>query len=61
MDDELLAYFTGRDDGIAGKRNDEHTGHPATGADYRIGFIDGRIALFHIHSQLRRLLSEDAD
>ena len=61
MQDALEAYLSGRDDGIAGTRDNVRTQDPATGADYRIGFLDGRVALFHIHAEVRRWLAEEAD
>ncbi|MBU2665200.1 hypothetical protein KOI35_16985 [Actinoplanes bogorensis] len=58
MDDEILAYDTGRADGIAGRRDHLRAGHPATGADYRMGFLDGRIEVFHLLAAVRRIVDE---
>ena len=58
MDDELQAYDTGRADGIAGRRDAARAGHPATGADYRMGFLDGRIEVFHLLAAARRIVDE---
>ena len=59
MDDELFAYDTGRADGIAGHRDLLRAGHPSTGADYRVGFLDGRIEVFHLLAAVRRIVDED--
>ena len=59
MDDEFRAYEAGRADGIAGRRDDARTEHPRTGADYRIGFLDGRIEVFQMFAKVRKLKDED--
>ena len=59
MDAEFRAYQSGRADGIAGRRDDIRTEDPATGADYRIGFLDGRIAVFRMVAEVRKLKDED--
>ncbi|AGZ41508.1 hypothetical protein [Actinoplanes friuliensis] len=56
MDDVLLAYSTGRADALAGERNADHAAHPATGADYRMGFLDGRIEIFRMLAGVREIL-----
>lgn len=61
MDDEIRAYDTGRADGIAGRRDNVKAGDPATGADYRMGFLDGRIEVFHLFAAVRRIQDESAD
>jgi hypothetical protein len=58
MDDELLAYDMGRSDGIAGRRDVERARHPAIGPDYRMGFLDGRIEVFHLLRAVRRIQDE---
>jgi hypothetical protein len=58
MDDEIFAYVTGRSDGIAGHRDSARAGHAATGADYRMGFLDGRIEVFHLLAAVRRIQDE---
>jgi len=60
MDDTLLAYETGRTDGIAGRRDTAKAADPATGRDYRIGFLDGRLEVFRLLSHVRKIV-EDAD
>ena len=61
MDDEILAYDTGRVDGIAGRRDQARAAHPATGADYRTGFLDGRLEVFHLLRAVRRIQDESDD
>lgn len=60
MDDTLQAYETGRADGIAGRRDVAKAADPAIGADYRIGFLDGRIEVFRLLAHVRKIV-EDAD
>ena len=33
--------------------------HPSTGADYRIGFLDGRIEIFRMFASVRKILDTD--
>jgi hypothetical protein len=61
MDDALLAYFTGRTDGIAGLRNIVMAADPVTGGDYRIGFLDGRIEVYRMLTHVRRIVEEYGD
>ena len=61
MDDALLAYATGRDDGLDGRRDQHRAADPGTGADYRMGFLDGRLELFRMHAQLRKIVEDPAD
>jgi hypothetical protein len=58
MDEALLAYNTGRVDGNAARRNAERAADPETGADYRIGFLDGRVEVFRMLTHVRRFLDE---
>ncbi|MBL7259348.1 hypothetical protein [Paractinoplanes lichenicola] len=60
MDDLFLAYDTGRKDGIAGRRDPVRAHDPVTGADYRMGFLDGRIEVFHLLAAVRRIQDESA-
>ena len=60
MDETLLAYYAGRTDGIAGRRDPAKATDPATGPDYRIGFLDGRIEVFRLLAHVRQIV-EDAD
>jgi hypothetical protein len=59
MDDALLAYNAGRVDALAGRRDATKAKDPATGADYRMGFLDGRIEIFRMLAGLRGILEED--
>ena len=59
MDDLLKAYNAGRADGTAGRRDNDRSENPETGADYRIGFLDGRIAVFKMLAEARKFLGED--
>ncbi|WP_067509948.1 hypothetical protein [Actinoplanes sp. TFC3] len=56
MDEALLAYCEGLADGCAGHRNAGRAGHPATGADYRRGFLDGRLEVFRMLAGVRQML-----
>ncbi|GAA0505686.1 hypothetical protein Ade02nite_72040 [Paractinoplanes deccanensis] len=60
MDDALLAYQTGRADGMAARRDHTRAQHPETGADYRMGFLDGRIEVFRLLATVRKIV-EDAE
>ena len=59
MNDEFQAYTLGRADGIAGRRDEVRTEDKHTGADYRIGFLDGRIEVFKMFTKARDLKDED--
>jgi hypothetical protein len=59
MDDALLAYDTGRADALAGRRDAAKAKDPATGPDYRMGFIDGRIEIFRLFAGVRQILDPD--
>jgi hypothetical protein len=54
-DDTLLAYLSGRLDGIAGRRDAKRTDDP----DYRTGFLDGRLEVFRLLATVRRILEEN--
>lgn len=56
MQDALAAYGAGRADALAGSRDAAQAKHPETGADYRIGFLDGRIEIFRMLASLRQIL-----
>jgi hypothetical protein len=59
MDDVLQAYESGRVHGFAGRRDDARAEDPATGADYRIGLLDGQVTLFEV--QLRAAVRRALD
>lgn len=46
MDDALLAYDSGRADGLSGRHDAARAGDPGTGPDYRVGIVDGQLAAF---------------
>ncbi|MET8153716.1 hypothetical protein ACIBSW_09745 [Actinoplanes sp. NPDC049668] len=56
MEDALMAYGAGRADALAGCRDAARAQHPETGADYRIGFIDGRLEIFRMLASVREIL-----
>ena len=58
MEEALEAYGTGRADALAGHRDAGRVAHPRTGADYRRGFLDGRIDVFRMFAGVRRLLEQ---
>ena len=58
MDEALLAYNAGRVDGGRARRNAERAADPETGADYRIGFLDGRVEVFRMLANVRKFLDE---
>jgi hypothetical protein len=62
MDDALLAYDSGRADGIAGQRDAGRAEHPGTGPDYRVGLVDGQLAAFETEllAAIRRALGPQA-
>jgi len=59
MEEALTAYCTGRDDALAGHRDETRVAHPRTGVDYRRGFLDGRIEVFRMFAGVRRILEQD--
>jgi hypothetical protein len=56
MEEALAAYGAGRADALAGHRDETRVAHPETGADYRIGFLDGRIEVFRMMARVREIL-----
>ena len=58
MDDLLLAYRKGRTDGIAGHRDAARATDPRCGADYRMGFLDGRLEVFRLHAAVRKIVED---
>lgn len=53
-----MAYNAGRADGGAGRRDAARADDPHTGADYRMGFLDGRIEVFQMLAQVRKFLDD---
>jgi hypothetical protein len=60
MDEALRAYGTGHADGLAGTSDGGRAADPGTGADYRTGLTDGRLARFEadLVDAVRRALGE---
>ena len=58
MDDEFEAYSAGRADGLAAARDPERAGHPSLGRDYRMGFIDGRMEVYRMHTCVREIIED---
>jgi hypothetical protein len=58
VDDFFAAYQQGRADAGAGTRDAGQAEDPATGADYRRGFLDGRIEIFAVLAKARRFLDD---
>ncbi|HEX5205679.1 hypothetical protein ACFQS1_24125 [Paractinoplanes rhizophilus] len=56
MDDEFEAYEAGRQDGLDGRRDAARAGHAALGRDYRIGFIDGRLEVYRLLADVRKIV-----
>jgi hypothetical protein len=56
MDEALLAYDAGRTDALVGYRDTDRANHPATGVDYRRGFLDARIDIFRMFAGVRKIL-----
>jgi hypothetical protein len=59
MDEALVAYSAGRADALAGHRDAQRVADPRTGADYRMGFLDGRIEVFRMFAGVRKILEQD--
>jgi hypothetical protein len=58
MQDSLDAYGQGRADGLESRRDQARATDHRTGADYRVGFLDGRLELFRMHAQVRKILED---
>jgi hypothetical protein len=56
MEAALLAYNAGRADALDGVRDADQAAHPETGADYRRGFLDGRVEIAKLFAGVRDLL-----
>jgi hypothetical protein len=59
-DDALRAYDIGRADGVAGRQDELLAENPWTGADYRVGVVDGQVAVFeeNLIAAIRRALDD---
>jgi len=60
VDEALLAYDAGRVDALAGNRDAARAKDASTGADYRMGFLDGRIEIFRMLASVREILDGDS-
>jgi len=60
VQEEFFAYQDGWADGVAARRDDVRATDPATGRDYRVGFLDGRLEMFRLNTRLRRIADNDA-
>jgi hypothetical protein len=58
MEDALRAYELGRADGLGGRRDTSRAADPATGTDYRMGFLDARLEVYRMHAQARQFVEE---
>jgi hypothetical protein len=58
MDNEFEAYEAGRADGIGSHRDQARATDHRAGADYRTGFLDGRLELFRMHREVRRIVED---
>ena len=63
MDDALRAYRSGHADGLTGRHDQRRAAEPGTGADYRTGLADGRLATFEkeLLAAVRRALAGSPD
>jgi hypothetical protein len=60
VDQEFQAYEAGRADGLSAQRDPGRADDPAFGRDYRVGFLDGRLEMFRMHADVRKIV-EDTD
>jgi len=60
VDDALLAYESGRADGLSGRHDAALAGDQRTGPDYRVGIVDGQLAAFEdaLVAAIRRAMGE---
>ena len=63
MDDAFVAYGEGHADGRAGRGDAARADDPATGADYRVGLVDGQLAAFEdaLVAAIRRAMGDQLD
>jgi len=63
MDDAFVAYRQGHADGRAGRADAARGGHPETGADYKVGVADGRLAAFEdaLIDAIRKAMGDKLD
>jgi hypothetical protein len=60
FDDSLQAYTAGHTDGSARHSDPAQADNPETGADYRVGVVDGSVAAFQseLLAEVRRILGD---
>ena len=60
MEEAFEAYTAGHVDGSARVSDPARAEHPETGRDYRVGVVDGSVAVFQAElvAEVRRLLGE---
>jgi hypothetical protein len=63
MDDAFVAYGEGHADGKAGRSDAARAEDPGTGADYRVGLVDGQLAAFEdaLVAAIRRAMGDKLD
>jgi len=63
MDDAFVAYGEGHADGRAGRADAARAASPETGADYRVGVVDGQLAAFEdaLVAAIRRAMGDRLD
>ena len=63
MDDAFVAYGEGHADGRAGHEDAGRAENPETGADYRVGRVDGQLAAFEdaLVAAIRQAMGDKLD
>jgi|KBSSwiStaDraftv2_1062776.scaffolds.fasta_scaffold685858_2 hypothetical protein len=63
MDDAFVAYRQGHADGRAGRPDAARGADPETGADYKVGVSDGRLAAFEdaLIDAIRKAMGDKLD
>ena len=63
MEDAFVAYGAGHADGRAGREDVARAGDARTGADYRVGLVDGQLAAFEdaLTEAIRRAMGDRLD
>jgi hypothetical protein len=63
MDDAFVAYGEGHADGKAGRTDAVRAESPETGADYRVGLVDGQLAAFEnaLVAAIRKAMGDRLD
>ena len=63
MENAFAAYGEGHADGKAGREDAGRAQNPDTGADYRVGVVDGQLAAFEdaLVAAIRRAMGDKLD